>query len=179
MHDKISTPTGTPVPDKNVNEISSRESFEGGYGDEYDREELSRIVKYNTRTRTWQQDWGRLFQGRASHGCTFVDGKVIVAGGYRIEDDIYLRSTEIVDVDSRQTRPASNMVVSRNGAALVNANGRVLAIGGITDDKNPKSLKSVEEFDLERETWSLAPFSLDQHRSSMSYLVVPEHKICP
>ena len=63
----------------------------------------------------------------------------------------------------------------RYGLALVTVNNKVVAIGGYNGDK---FLSSVEEFNLEEETWSVAPYSLDKARHSFAYLVVPEDKIC-
>ena len=60
----------------------------------------------------------------------------------------------------------------RDGHALVTVNNKVLAIGGLMD------LSSVEEFNLEEETWSVAPYYMNKGRSYFGYLVVPEDKIC-
>ena len=63
----------------------------------------------------------------------------------------------------------------RTSFALVTVNNKVLAIGGYNGGQR---LSSVEEFNLEEETWSMAPYSLDEARETFGYLVVPEDKIC-
>ena len=141
-------------------------------GGKYGRDYSTRIVKFNIRSGTWEDNWGSLLQARWSHGCTFASGKAIVAGGYNGDK---LKSTEIVDVDSRQSRSAGNMSEKRSGFALVTVNNKVLAIGG---SNGGEYLSSVEEFNLEEETWSIAPYSLDKARRDFAYLVVPEDKIC-
>jgi len=139
----------------------------------YDGQDSStRIVKFNTRSGTWEDNWGSLLQGRRSHGCTYTSGKVIVAGGY---DEGRLKSTEIIDVDRKQSRSAGNMREKRHSFALVTVNNKVLAIGGYGGGQY---LSSVEEFNLEEETWSVAPYSMEEARGFFGYLVVPEDKIC-
>ena len=51
----------------------------GGFG-HGSAEAATQIMEYSTGTRSWEE-WGRLIQGRFFHGCAFVNGKVIVAGG--------------------------------------------------------------------------------------------------
>jgi len=149
----------------------------GGYDDRSDDDDRStRIVKFNTRSRTWEDNWGSLLQARAFHGCTYTLGKVIVAGGYNDFYGGYLSSTEIIDVDSKQSRSAGNMSEKRYGFALVTVNNKVLAIGGRRGTLD--YLSSVEEFNLEEGTWSMAPYSMDEAREEFAYLVVPEDNIC-
>ena len=64
----------------------------------------------------------------------------------------------------------------RSGLALVTVNNKVLAIGGYSGDSYYPT--SVEEFNLEEETWSVAPYSINEARYAFAYLVVPEDKIC-
>jgi len=141
----------------------------------------AQIMKYSTRTRSWDEEWGRLIHGRLfHHGCAFVDGKVIVAGGLNVDlnsTNQIVDTTEIIDVSNRQSKPAGNMKERRYATALVTVNGKVLAIGGYNEESG--SLSSVEEFDLEEEIWSMASFSMNQGRSRMiGYLVLPEDEIC-
>ena len=67
------------------------------------------------------------------------------------------------------------MTERRGGFALVTVNNKVLAIGG---QKGSEYLSSVEEFNLEEEAWSVAPYSMEEARSFFGYLVVPADKIC-
>ena len=134
----------------------------------------TRIVKFNTRSGTWEDNWGSLLQKRWGLGCTYASGKVIVAGGS--DGAMMLESTEIIDVDGRQSRSAGNMSEKRYGLALVTVNNKVLAIGGFNGDE---FLSSVEEFNLEEETWSMASYSMEKGpRYIPGYLVVPEDEIC-
>ena len=75
------------------------------------------------------------------------------------------------------------MTERRGGVALVNVDGRVLAIGGFNSGGlESQPLSSIEEFNPEEETWSMkswTPFTMNEARGFMGYLVVPAHKICP
>jgi len=164
------TVPGSEMGDGCVVKISNEDFLIIGGDDGQD--ESTRIVKFNTRSGKWEDNWGSLLQGRSHHGCTYTSGKIIVAGGWNGHE---LKSTEIIDVDSRQSRSASNMRERRAYFALVTVNNKVLAIGGYNGGK---SLSSVEEFNLEEETWSVAPYSLDEARDQFGYMVVPEDKIC-
>merc|ERR1712029_400290 len=136
------------------------------------------MVKYNTRTKTWSE-WGNLVRKRHDHGCTLVDDKVIVAGGYTWGR--YLRSTEVVSVETGISRLVGDMHEGRFGVALVTVGGqrqRVLAIGGSNiENGNITSFSSVEIFGTEDETWSFAPFSMRQARFGMANLVITDN-IC-
>ena len=74
------TVPGSEMTDGCVVKISNEDFLIiGGYdGKDYS----TRIVKFNTRSGTWEDHWGNLLQARDSHGCTLPSGKVIVAGGY-------------------------------------------------------------------------------------------------
>merc|ERR1712212_546245 len=132
----------------------------------------SRMIKYNTRTQSWTNNWGNLVQARSGHRCTFVDGNIIVAGGFG--DGEYLKSTEIISVATGVSRLVGDMHEKRAGFALVTVgkgqSQRVLAIGGGNDE----AMSSVEIFDIQEETWSLAPFSLEEPRYNMAYLPIAD-----
>ena len=71
------------------------------------------------------------------------------------------------------------MSAKRSGLTLVTINNKVLAFGGSSGEYPDYYFPtSVEEFNLEEETWSVAPYSLDEARSRFGYLVLPEDKIC-
>merc|ERR1711974_266475 len=76
----------------------------------------TRTVKYNTKTMKWSE-WGNLVQARWKHGCTLVDGNIIVAGGWG--DGRYLRSTEVISVETGISRLVGDMHEARADFALV------------------------------------------------------------
>ena len=136
----------------------------------------ARMVKFNTRNRTWYENQNALVQGRSYHGCTFINGNVIVSGGIdgNLDD---LDSTEIINVQTGKSRIVGRMSEQRVGLALVTAGNRVLAIGGYTGfgvgyrgfDGN--YLSSVEEFNIEEETWSKTPFSMNEAAAYLKFAI--------
>jgi len=141
-------------------------------GSDISGDTTTRIVKYNTRTKTWSE-LGNLVIGRTGHGCTLVENNIIVAGGHGNEG----RSTEVISVETGISRLVGDMHEERWGVALVTVGDgesqRVMAIGGEYGYRTPQS--SVEIFNTTTETWSLAPFSMEEARSLMGYLTVTDN----
>jgi len=153
--------------------ISNEEFVVLGGVDSY-RYTSNKMIKYNTRTKSWTKNWGNLVQGREhGHGCTYVDGNIIVAGGWG--EGGWLRSTEIISVATGVSRLVGDMHEKRHLFALVTVgkgqSQRVLAIGGTNGNY---SLSSVEIFDGQAGTWSLAPFSMEEPRKVMAYLSIAD-----
>jgi len=158
--------------------ISDEEFVVLGGRDRYFRYYSNRIIKYNTRTQSWDKRWGNLRHGRSSHGCTYVDGNIIVAGGVVTRYNIPLRSTEIISVATGDSKLVGNMQEERSGLALVTVGEgltqKVLAIGGRNGHNT--ALSSVEIFD--GNFWSMAPFSLQHPREHMAYLPIADDLVC-
>merc|ERR1711974_352570 len=152
----------------------SNEEFAVIGGVNQDGHPIARMVKYNTKTKTWSE-WGNLVQARYEHKCTIVEGKVIVTGGNDMEGNNGmggLRSTEVISVETGMSRRVGDMHEGRVHFALVTfgeQSQRVMAIGGLGDHVLHSS---VEIFDLHYETWSLAQIKLEEPLAAMGYLPI-------
>ena len=66
---------------------------------------------------------------------------------------------------------------ARFGHAVVAVGGKIFAIGG--DDRNPsKILDTIEEYDLDKDSWKIINTNLNKPRSNFGFTLVP-HSIFP
>ena len=110
----------------------------------------SQVEEYDTTTGEWTS-WPELTVGRNGHSCSVIGDTVVIAGGADDNDNV-LESTTLLDISSRTQRPGGNMASARVGLKTVNHEGKLLAIGGITQDLTV--LKTVEEWDPTEEVWT-------------------------
>ena len=102
-------------------------------------------------------------------GCSKIGDQVVIAGGY---DNIpgYLRSSEVLDLTTRTIVYAGDMNSARTyfHMATITMNGEqtVLAFGGYGGGIGSigSILNSVEQFNTNNNTWTLAPTSMEEAR---------------
>ena len=99
--------------------------------------------------------------GRSSHGAAFLDGKLYVVGGWRLagkdvpgewQDTAYVLDLE-AEAFSWRELPRPPFV--RRALAVAAVNGRVYAIGGITEEDGISS--RVDVFDVVENAWKEGP----------------------
>jgi len=145
----------------------------GGRGTE------SRIMKFNTATKVFTENWGRLKQPRHSHACVTLGNSILVVGGF---DGGRLASSELINIeDGRQSETDVGDLNSRRSEfGLVSLGGnttKILAIGG---SKGPGiDHDSVEEYDENTGQWKNANMKLSKERVDFAYLAVPSSAVCP
>ena len=98
----------------------------GGAGTE------SRIMKFNTATKVFTENWGRLKQPRRDHSCVTLGNSILVVGGF---SGGYLASSELINIeDGRQSETdVGDLNSKRHNLGLVSLGGsttKILAIGG-------------------------------------------------
>merc|ERR1712025_771998 len=99
----------------------------GGKGTE------SRIMKFNTATKAFTENWGRLKKPRYGHACVTLGNNILVVGGFG--DGGYLASSELINIeDGRQSETdVGDLNSKRYKFGLVSLGGnttKILAIGG-------------------------------------------------
>ena len=119
-------------------------------------------------TRRWRQP-----------GCTKIGGRVIIVGGYSEGES--LRSTEVLDLETRKIEFAGDLATPRNvfHSAAIRTEGteRVFAMGGW--DGGSSAVDSVEELDPETLTWKPAQENLLERRNTFGAVSLPRRMICP
>ena len=88
-----------------------------------------------------------------------------------------MKNVEMFDWNTNTWRGARSMNRARFGHALVTVGAMVLAIGG--DDRNPSNiLDTIEEYDLDNDSWKILDKKLSKPRSSFGFTLVP-HSVFP
>jgi len=128
----------------------------------------------------WREEgrWPRLKTRRNSWpGCAKLGQKVIIAGGYNGGP---LRSTEVLDLDSREITAGGDMATPRSyfHLATIRSGGqeKVFAVAGL--DASGNKLNSVEEWVEESSTWKAAD-NIAQKRDEFGAVTVPRKLVCP
>ena len=132
--------------------------------------------------------WPELKTPRVEQGCAKVGQKVIIAGGYNPNDayaEVLLRSTEVLDLVSRQITSGGDLAVGRRlfhvGTIFSGGEEMMFALAGTTDRWNPPEggLNSTEEWVEESSTWRKGMSSLVEGRAAFAAVTVPAKLICP
>jgi len=125
----------------------------------------------------WREEgrWPRLKTRRnAWPGCAKLGRKVIIAGGSHGED---LRSTEVLDLDSREITAGGDMASPRNYFHLATIRtGGLETVFAVGDDWG-NQLNSVEEWVEESSTWKAAD-NIAQKRRFFGVVEVPRTLVC-
>merc|ERR1712038_355268 len=143
----------------------------GGKGTE------SRIMKFNTATKVFTENWGRLRQPRRGHACVPLGNNILVVGG------VGKASSELINIeDGRQSETeVGDLNSERNYFGLVSLGGnmkKILAIGG-RDARGGIDHDSVEEYDENTGQWKNVNMKLSEKKSGFGYLAVPSSAVCP
>ena len=128
----------------------------------------NQIWKFNTITEEWQLI-GSMKVRRCHHKAVYLNGKVIVSGGWT-KSGIEMNSTEIFD--PHHTRVKSILVGNLNvprymhGMGIIVKNGtrKIIVFGGLSGENNPKDLDSIEEWDPKKREWTLVKQKLSEGR---------------
>ena len=125
--------------------------------------------------------WPRLKRSRTYWpGCAKLGQKVIIAGGYYNEGP--LRSTEVLDLDSREITAGGDMASPRYWfhLATIRREGeeKVFAVGGNDGSGHDSYLNTGEEWVAENATWRNAGDFLGRSRGHFGAVTVPEDLIC-
>merc|ERR1712165_211166 len=145
----------------------------GGQGTE------SRIMKFNTATKVFTENWGRLKQPRYGHACVTLGNNILVIGGFG--DGGYLASSELINIeDGRQSETdVGDLNSKRYKFGLVSLGGnttKILAIGG----KGTGTVHdSVEEYDENTGQWKNVTMKISEKKRDFGYLAVPSSAVCP
>merc|ERR1712165_460470 len=145
----------------------------GGEGTE------SRIMKFNTATKVFTENWGRLKKPRYGHACVTLGNNILVVGGFG--DGGYLASSELINIeDGRQSETdVGDLNSKRYKFGLVSLGGnttKILAIGG----KGTGTVHdSVEEYDENTGQWKNVTMKISEKKRDFGYLAVPSSAVCP
>merc|ERR1712048_1311935 len=134
----------------------------GGRGTE------SRIMKFNTATKAFTENWGRLKKPRYGQACVTLGNSILVVGGGIVA------SSELINIEGgRQSETdVGDLNSERYEFGLVSLGGnttKILAIGGsgyrVDHD-------SVEEYDENTGQWKNVNMKLSEKKSDFGYLAV-------
>ena len=122
-----------------------------------------------------------LAHGRFGHSCVLFNDNIIVAGG-KMSDGKHMGPTEIISLKTYSARVSKgNLNYGRMWFGMHVVGGRfprVLAVGGSGQKAGFGGLDSIEEWNDEKEEWTIIPISLEKSRSSFGSLALPESIIC-
>merc|ERR1719151_411153 len=128
----------------------------------------------------WREEgrWPRLKTSRQNwSGCAKLGRKVIIAGGW---NGGVLRSTEVLDLDSREITAGGDLASPRRyfHLATIRTGGleKVFAVGG--RDASDNKLNTVEEWVEESSTWKAAN-NIAQKINQFGAVTVPRKLVCP
>jgi len=145
----------------------------------YNIREFDAAIAGPTSIDGWREEgrWPRLKTRRkAWPGCAKLGQKVIIAGGYNGET---LRSTEVLDLDTREITAGGDMATPRYwfhlAAIRIGGEEKVVAVGGA--DASDNQLNSVEEWVEESSTWKAAD-NIAQKRRFFGVVEVPRTLVC-
>ena len=127
---------------------------------------------YDPTAGTWSPT-GSLATARENHfAVRLQDGKILVGGGYSIEQQAQLRSVELYDPATGLWTPTGSMTVARDlpSAVLLN-DGRVLVAGG-QGAAPSQALGSAEIYDPATGSWT-ATGSMTSPRMAHSAVLLP------
>ena len=130
----------------------------------------------------WQEanKWPTLQTYRGGLGCALTtNNKVVIAGGGSVYT--YHKSSEVLDLATRKITNSGDMTSPRAYVHLatttVGGETKIFAIGGKW--RSSYALDSVEEFNPDDESWTLAPTTLAERKFNFGRLVVEVETICP
>merc|ERR1712024_38698 len=139
----------------------------------------SRIMKFNTATKVFTENWGRLKQPKRGHSCVTLGNSILVVGGF---NGGYLASSELINIeDGRQSETdVGDLNSERDAFGLVSLGGnkkKILAIGGSGGGRTEHD--SVEEYDENTGQWKNVNMKLSEKKDKFGYLAVPSSAVCP
>ena len=125
---------------------------------------------------TWPNLLSRRYMG---HGCAVIGSTLVVAGGGSGDAR---KTTEIIDLEAKTVRRGQDMLGIREWFQLFTvaspgSKPSLLAVGGWISSVRD-TLKTVEEWDPETETWREANGELMQARSDYGAVVVDNAVVC-
>ena len=121
--------------------------------------------------------WAGLQTRRQAPGCSKINNKVVIAGGYSEYEysDTHI-STEVLDLATRKITRAGDMTTPRLGFRMLTMTTeglvRVLALAG-------RDHTSIEEFDPDNLIWKTTPENVLVGRDSFGAVALPKKLICP
>ena len=144
-----------------------------------DVREFDVVIAGPTSNNGWReaQRWPELKLGRAQNpGCAKVGQKVIIAGG---KGSGTMRSTEVLDLVSRQLTPGGRMATPRMyfhvSTIISGGEEKMFALAGFDGSTD---LNTAEEWVEKNSTWKAAN-NLIAKRRHFGAVVVPRKLICP
>ena len=140
--------------------------FTGGLG-----LNVSRVMKYKISTDKWTHS--KLIRPRWHHSSAVYGDNVIISGG-TYGNQIPLDCTEIYSISNGTLRLGGNLNFARRGHGMgiihVNGESKLIAFGGCGFINNTViNLSTVEEWNVETESWTVSNLTLSEPRWSFSY----------
>ena len=158
--------------------VISERSFLVIYGNNIREYEVD--IDDPTSNDNWQEatKWPQLQTARYWWpGCAKIATKIVIAGGYSSGT---LRSTEIVDLETRKIQFAGDLNTARAKFHLITfsngASERTFAFGG--GSYGLSRLDSVEELDTDTLTWKTASEKLEEKRDHFGAVALPRSLVC-
>ncbi|RIK81215.1 MAG: hypothetical protein DCC67_08380 [Planctomycetota bacterium] len=127
-------------------------------GEEEDLHSVAEFACFDPRSRRWTE-LPPLPEGRSSHDAVVIGDRLCVAGGWTLVGDakgVWLDTAWSIDLDDPQAawKPLAGPPFRRRALALGHWQGRLIAVGGITDKREIS--RSVDMLDLGTGTWTKA-----------------------
>ena len=103
----------------------------------------------------------------------------MVAGGGPAGGGLWpvVSNTDILDLDTMNWMVGGDMNHARYSPQMAVVGGRILVLGGYTNDDG--DLSTIEELSLEDWTWTMMELEMGEERSDFSAVVIPKEMVSP
>ncbi|MEM7156773.1 MAG: kelch repeat-containing protein [Myxococcota bacterium] len=126
-------------------------------GQDADLHSVDNVEVFDIATSTWAA-LPPMPQPRSSHDATVIDGALWVAGGWTLAGESHSWSENVLRLDLSDPSKGWETIevpFKRRAVAAGGADGKLVVVGGIGDDRRPSS--EVDVYDPATKTWSKGP----------------------
>ncbi len=133
-------------------------------GEDADLHSTTEVAAFDPLTRAWT-DLPALPEARSSHDAVVINGKIYVAGGWKLANDELSRETNqeawhntVLVMNPSAEKPEWKSIEQpfrTRALALAQAGGNLYAIGGMTSEN--KMSNAVHMYDVQKNEWSTGP----------------------
>jgi len=135
-----------------------------------------KVMTYDAQTDI-MEEWPSLTVDSWGHSCAKLGNKVVIAGGVS-PMFTHTKTTTILDLSTRESRPAGDMLETRAFFGMANIDGIIHAFGG-SGGLATDPMASLELWDDENEVWLQSNDTMPTAMYEFGWVVVNVADLCP